>query len=368
MLSLTGGREARLPFLRKLERNLRLSRHVPEDFLFLARRGAETRSSWLHAHLESHWDAWQLDGDGRDLELVYHNGAIPTAIVFASSARPAQAVVKLAPRGAVDAFSAPCSEIQALRELQSTLSEPLRGQVPRPLALDQIHRHDVAVMTYLAGQQAALPPGSADSGGTRRSVARLVERGLQWLEKAGRCQRTDVVHLDAEALCSAVQGAAVHLGDAGRELETRALDHVRAHWPAAGFDVQDVKQHGDFVLPNMLLVDGDIAVIDWERFGRIRVPYFDAIHFVVHLMLMVVSSKGGWRPAESVSQFLAPSPTGREARRLLDPYLQSIGIDPAVMPVLLTTSLLAYAREYGSDPRRRGMMLLTAQQLAAALG
>jgi hypothetical protein len=169
------------------------------------------------------------------------------------------------------------------------------------------------------------------------------------------------------------RGGGQYLGAEGVRLEAEAIRLLRKRWPAAGLEIRRGPQHGDFALSNVLEADGGLVVFDWERFGRVELPGFDALHHATYLSLLAVSDKKGWRPKESVTALLsAGSPgvlgsLGTVIRRPLADCLTSLGFDPDGLDALLALYLLAYAREYGNDWSRRGMMRVVATQLAAVL-
>jgi len=367
MLASTQGRAAALPALRKLERRFRLSRTLAEDYLFVARTGAERHRSWLRQYLSEYWHEWGFTGDAADLQLVFRNGTIPTALVFSSAVNHPQVVAKLAPRHVAGAFSPPVGEIDALREVRSMLPAEMQRRVPRPLDLRQLHGHDVGVLTGLAGSPAILAAGTATDAATRRSAGRLSELGFGWLDDYYRHTEKRRNRVLCDELESYVRGGGRHLGPEGKRLEAGAMQLLRRRWPATGLDLRHAPQHGDFALNNVVEVDGGLGVFDWERFGRLDLPGFDALNFATNLTLIAVSDRRQWRPAESVTSLLSAGALGDVVRHPLAKCLTSLGIDPGCLDALLGLYFLAYAREYGENQARRGMMRVIAEQLATLL-
>jgi hypothetical protein len=129
-------------------------------------------------------------------------------------------------------------------------------------------------------------------------------------------------------------------------------------------------QHGDFVLSNLRLPPGgQLGVIDWERFGRVPMPGFDALHFTTYALVCLLAEPRTQAvdPARVIQELLDPGPLGRAVRTPLARYLAAQGYLSTVLPVLVPIYLAAFIAEYGPDRERRRIVATMRDLLSAAL-
>jgi SAM-dependent methyltransferase len=361
-----GGRAARRPLLRRLDRRLRMSPRFAEDFVFLVTAGRQRGTSWLRHHLAQKWQSWGLKGDPNRLELVIQNRSVPSVLAFGGDDPYPAVVVKLSPFVSESEFSPAAAELGALRQLHETLPPALSASLPRPLDLARVGHHELGVITHLRGRRAVLAGGGPESPATLASAARLAERGLAWLESFQKATGTGTALLERAELEAVITGAGPRLGAAGAALEAELRAKLAVGWPHAGFEVLRYPQHGDYAVSHLIELEGPepiLGIIDWERFGRVSMPGFDTLHFGAYLMLLTISTERAWRPEAAVEAMLRHGPARDAIRRPMERSLAFLGIDPDVLPILLAVYYLAYAREYGGHRERRRMMELLLAQL-----
>ncbi len=373
----TGHKRARLPWIRRLHVRLRLSRTFANDFIFLAGGAAEPGPGAIAAALRARWRAWGL-GDAPDrLSFLIHNRSQPTLVVFAADAVEASVVARLAPRrdgGATTreagrpAFSPPRTEVTALRRLAPLLTGQLAGAVPRPLDLFVAGPWEIGVTTYLQGVAPLLPAGDPLGRGAVREATALVAAALGWLADFHRLLAPDAPQreLTGSEVAAAGEAYLATLDDGGT-LRARFAQRLAG----AGSFGRAVRapQHGDFVLANLRLAGKRVGVIDWERFERVALPGFDALHFVNYTVFCLLADPRTHRvdPAVVVAHLLGPSPLGAPLRAELGRYLALQGLDPNALPELYLGYLAAFGREYGAEPARRDIVRTMTALLGAAL-
>lgn len=378
-LMTAGGRQAPWPWLRRQHCALRLSRPFANDFIFFARRRPEVDHGWLDRMVRERWASWGLAGSPDRLSFLIHNRSHPTIVVYGPGRQGGRVVVRLStdPQspGSPPHFSPPRAEIEALRWLAPRLlgAPALVPSVPRALDLLDHGVHEFGVTTYMPGTGPLLPAPGARSAEVERGVGALIATALGWLEAFHRCVAPGGGE-DAKArpLAGAdlaeeiLPGLARALPD-GAELAAR----VEAELAALGSlgHVTRPPQHGDFVLSNLRLDRERLSIIDWERFGRVPMPGFDAIHFVTYVaMLLQPSPWHGQLDVPAVVRLISdPGRLGKALRAPLDHYLAQQGLDPELLPVLFLAYLAAFIGEYGGDPARRGIVGTKADLLRAAL-
>ncbi|MGD8397117.1 MAG: methyltransferase domain-containing protein, partial [Candidatus Eiseniibacteriota bacterium] len=367
-LELSGHRRSARPRLRRLERRLRLSTLLADDFVFLLGTGPAGERGWLRDYLAARWSGWGLPGDAARLELVTLNRGVPSLLVSAAGSAGPQVVVKLAPAGPGGAaFSPARGEAAALEALAARLPAVLADRVPRLLGADRREAHDLVAVTYLDGRPPALPPPTARPDAVVHATEGLMTRAMDWLASLEAAIAGPPRAWTAPALLAGASGGGVHLGDGGERLEAAVRERLERTWPAAGIAVPETPQHGDFALSNLIENDGTLRVIDWERLGRVAHPAFDAMLFASYLALVASRTTAGWQPRTAVASLLGRGELGRAIRRPLDAWLVGRGLEPRLVPELLATTLLAYAREYGADPGRREMLGVVGSELALLL-
>jgi SAM-dependent methyltransferase len=386
-----GGRAAKRPRLRRGHVGLRLSQAFANDFIFFARSGAAPDPGWLRRALAPRWPSYGLPGRAEELVFLIRNRSHPTLIAFpgpaaapcavlrlsaapaASAASPAASRDGSAPEPAA-AFSPARHEIAALREIVARLPPDLAAALPRPIDLLPAAVHEIGVTSYLAGAAPALPGGGLAAGAT--ALAALSGEALDWL---GRFH---------QALAEGPEPATPPGGWPALESQelvavvARKLERVPGGPPLAQAlaeritpvplgRVARLPQHGDFVLSNLRqLRHRGLGVIDWERFGRVPMPGFDALHFASYSIVCLLADRRSQAvdPARVVAEMLDPGPLGRAVRGPLERYLAAQGFLPDRLPILYPIYLAAFIAEYGSDRERRGIVSTMRDLCGAALG
>jgi hypothetical protein len=197
--------------------------------------------------------------------------------------------------------------------------------------------------------------------------------GLGWLETFHRCVAPGGREGGSARPLAGADLAAEVLPGLARALPGGAelARQVEAELTALGSlgHVTRAHQHGDFVLSNLRLDGERLSIIDWERFGRVSMPGFDAIHFMTYIaMVLQPSPWGGELDVAAVIGLISdPGRLGKALRAPLDRYLAAQGLDSELLPVLFLAYLAAFIGEYGGDPGRRGIVGTKADLLRAAL-
>jgi SAM-dependent methyltransferase len=371
----TGGRAAKRPFVRRAHVAARLSGSLANDFIFYARGAgngsASNEMGFLRQALAPRWPTYGLPGEATELTFLILNRSQPTVIAFAENAALPCAVLRLAPRGA---FSAAGHEIRSLERLHAELPPALAQSLPKPLDLLTTDGHEIGVTTYVPGTPLLLPAEATERGGLAE-VGALAERALAWLgEVHGALARHagpregggEWPLLTGEELADSVLARldSARLPN-GAELESALGAKLRGAPPLG--QVARLPQHGDFVLPNLRAQPvGSLGVIDWERFGRVPMPGFDALLFVTYAIICLKANPRTQvvDPLQVTRELLDPGPIGAVMRAPLERYLSAQGFRAGVLPVLYPAFLAAFLGEYGAE-RGRGIIVGTIAKLLA---
>jgi hypothetical protein len=94
--------------------------------------------------------------------------------------------------------------------------------------------------------------------------------------------------------------------------------------------VAPLPQHGDFWFQNLLLVDDDVWVIDFEEFGQIQVPLYDDLTLI--LATLAVRSGGG---VQGLRTMISADAEAVACRELIRDRAAAEGIDPTQMDSML---------------------------------
>ena len=372
----TGGREAKHPVVRRTHVAFRLSAPFANDFIFYAYArpngtdAGHQPMGFLRQALALRWPTYGLPGKAAELTLLVMNRSQPTVLAFPRAAAFPSAVLRLAPHAA-GAFSAPEHEIKSLERLRAELSPALAGSLPKPLDLLTTNGHTIGVTTYVPGTPMLLPASATDRAGLA-SVASTAERALGWLgefhgalaEKALRAQEGgEWPSLSGDAMADMVLARFTAVRPESAELAAALGARFRAA-PSLG-QVARVPQHGDFVLPNLRAQPGGaLGVIDWERFGRIPLPGFDALLFATYSIICLRANPRTMAvdPMHVTRELLDPGPIGAVMRVPLERYLGAQGFRAGVLPLLYPAFLAAFLAEYGAESER-GIIVRTMTKL-----
>ncbi len=370
----SGGRTVRRRWIRRLHLRLRLSDTFANDFVFFARSGSDPGAGLLADELKARWNSWGIGRSPERLALLVHNRSHPSAVVFADRARAPSIVARLAPAARADKATAarvtpspPQIEIAALKHLVPLVTGSLAGSLPRPLDLFTCGPLEVGVTTYLEGEQPLLPGGDPLGRHAVRGATALIEAALAWLGDFHRQLAPDapVRELSGRELIEMVGGRAP--AALGTELVPRLTGRIGGAG-SLGAAVR-VPQHGDFVLSNVRLAGARVGVIDWERFGHVLMPGFDALHLVTYVVICLLADPRTQRvdPEAVLAHLLGPSPLGDALRPPLERYLTAQGLDPDALPTLHAAYLTAFVGEYWTDPARRSIVGTMAALLRTSL-
>jgi SAM-dependent methyltransferase len=371
-----GGRAAPRPMIRRAHLGLRLSQAFANDFIFYARSGPPPDPGWLRRVLAPHWPSYGLPGRASELEFLIRNRSQPTLIAFPSAAATAPCAVLRLSAASADrtTFSPARHEIATLRELTVRLPAEIAAGLPRPLDLLSTAVHDIGVTSYVPGSAPMLPappPGPAAAV----ALGDLSRQALGWLgdfhralgateqENGGRERWPE---LGSRALAGSIATRLAAVSGCAA-MATALVEHI----PDCVLGRVALRpQHGDFVLSNLRQrPHGKLGVIDWERFGRVPMPGFDAMHFTSYALVCLLAAPRTQAvdAAEVVHEVLSPGPLGRAVQEPLASYLAEQGFASGSIPVLYPIYLAAFIAEYGFDRERQGIVSTMKRLLEAAL-
>jgi hypothetical protein len=184
--------------------------------------------------------------------------------------------------------------------------EAAPDSVPRPLAFTLLGGFWSLWMSGVPGIRFRLPgkPGRTKLVAMFETLAMIQAR----LHKAGQTPDPEryrrMVKIPLESLTRFGTSAVVQAGCA------RVAEQSSAEWLNA---LPVIPQHGDLFFGNILTTRGRFYVVDWETFGAIDLPFYDAVTLLFSLLRADTESPQRWNP-ELVGQ--APVLIAAYARRL----------------------------------------------------
>ena len=175
-------------------------------------------------------------------------------------------------------------------------------------------------------------------------LARLARRECEYLRPPA-----GTMTLEAASLANCA-----YLRDHGI-LDERAAVAFAAVLSRSG-SVTLLPQHGDLWSQNLLVVDGEVWLLDFEEYGQIQVPLFDDLTLV---LAAIARRSGGGR--EGLRRFLSPGPEGLAWRGLIMDRAAAEQIEPSQMDGLL----IFYLTQMAAQIHRRGGMTFVGPHLSA---
>ena len=185
-------------------------------------------------------------------------------------------------------------EFRILRELESTLGEPLSRTIPRPLLL--LENEGTIIFTFVPGvpfdrllrQHANVLTARLNIVGAR-ALDRHANRIGQWLRSfhdATAVSDQTFDHLrflrELDSLLTKCASRGFQNSDLTRIRED-ALQHSAS---ASGRPMLAAATHGDFLPQNILLEDGEPGIIDFASCSRSGPVFVDLAHFVGYLLIL----------------------------------------------------------------------------------
>jgi aminoglycoside phosphotransferase (APT) family kinase protein len=218
--------------------------------------------------------------------------------------------------------------------------------VPRPLALSCHRSFPTLVTTGIA----LTPLGEASMRAPQRSVRESLADFFARTSVAFRVEQgishSQRIREACEELPAAIQGPMAH--------------YLRAVGPQLD-RLPDIMQHGDFYLNNLGMHGDALVVLDWEDYGRARIPGYD--------LALLLLSLNGFSPAR-----LRENTRDQAAHEwILEVGAAGTGIDPALFVRLLPAYLAVTARiktgmGYGKALRAQAIGAAEAQSCGALHG
>jgi hypothetical protein len=95
-------------------------------------------------------------------------------------------------------------------------------------------------------------------------------------------------------------------------------------------EVPSIPQHGDFWWQNVLMANGHVWAIDFDAYGDVRVPLYDALTMMITTMPLRPSAAG-----TGIERLLAGGAEARACRELLAERATASGLTPSQMDGVL---------------------------------
>lgn len=202
-------------------------------------------------------------------------------------------------------------------EVTAFLRGPTFGMESRRAELTSLQRRIASLLASHAG------------------LARIARRECAWLRPPA-----DSMTLEAASVANVA-----YLQEHGI-VEHEAAAALLAALSRSG-TVTPLPQHGDLWSQNLLVVHGDVWLIDFEEYGDVQVPLFDDLTLV---LATIARRSGGGR--EGLRRFLSADAEGRAWRRLVRDRAAAERIEPEQLDGIL----VFYLTQMAAQIHRRGGM------------
>ena len=219
--------------------------------------------------------------------------------------------------------------------LRGRLDDDLVRAIPEPLGTVRLGRTVAACERFMAG--ASLATRAMDSAISLDAKIADVHLAAMWLarfHRATEVRRATIRDLRRSLIDDLL--ASYH-----RELGTPADNALRLRLAAVAESLGTSQlaiatQHRDFAAWNVLRSGDDLAVVDWEG-ARDGFAALDAVHLVTTWLYAVRLGEGVNDETWCVHDILDPTrdATATVAHGALVSYLQALGLDPRVAPLLV---------------------------------
>ena len=235
------------------------------------------------------------------------------------------------------------NEQHHLATLRDTLHDALRRAIPEPLGIVRFGRTVAACERFMPG--ASLATRAMDAAISLDEKIADVRLAAGWLAR---------FHRETEVRRAAIREIRSNLVDDPlesyhRELGTPADGPLRVRLAAIAESLGDQQlaiatQHRDFAAWNVLRSRDGLAVVDWEG-AREGFGALDAVHLVTTWLYSVRLGEGVNDEARCVEEILAPTrdAAASVARDALGSYLQALGLDPRLAPLLVALQRIELA-------------------------
>ena len=247
------------------------------------------------------------------------------------------------------------NEQARMRALRSTLDASLAAAIPEPLGATRVGQTLVACERFMPGRSLAARAMNA-AVALDEKIADL-QMAVAWLarfHRATEIRRATIRESRAALIDSVLASYAQALGAAdGTSLATR-LGPIADTLGDAHIAI--ATQHRDFAAWNILLSDAGLAVVDWEGATE-GFAAFDAVHLAWTWLYSVRLSEGVDDEVRCVHELL--DRTGRDAVAsaagdALMRYLETVGIDQRLAPLLVALHRVELALRRGTQLRLQG--------------
>jgi aminoglycoside phosphotransferase (APT) family kinase protein len=272
--------------------------------------------------------------------LLNHSGA---RVVFAycdAAARPNMVAKLPKVRALVERTQ---REHDTLRGVHESVAADIVTGIPRPLGAGLVNGMYAAWETGQPGASMARRNGAW--GTTMRRRLDDLDAAAQWITRLHREHRFADRVWDGrtvdEVLCDPIEAYTRQFGvtDAERFLFRR----VTARAVEFRGSLPMVWEHGDYTVWNLFRRGessnpaDDVVVLDWEGAAP-GLPYVDLFRFAVHWTELASrrARRVGRRALLGRTLFGDATRAGSAARSTLDRYLDAVGVDRSIEPVLIT--------------------------------
>lgn len=240
------------------------------------------------------------------------------------------------------------NEYNALTKLHEILPSTIRETIPRPFCLGKINDYYLLTESPIIGRNIASKLSNYKNFLSKRAAFKNFELSFNWLisfrsQVDKTTSQIKLVKLE-DCFESIIENYYQTLKPGKNEkcsikaLQKKSKGFLRETIPR-------LEQHGDFHPLNIIIKpNGDIGIIDWEYYGLIDFPLFDAFYFItcylVDSCVPIVESSFSTGEVSVVSIFDI-----KWARGLISKYIrlfcQKIGLNPDLIAILYPYFILS---------------------------
>jgi len=258
------------------------------------------------------WNDWDLGKRPKGIECLLLNYAKLNFIIFKKGAKTPCLLIKVSKDDRLEA------EFRNLNYINTILP----GTTPKPYELLQLNGYFVLAEEFIQGSKLLYQSDNEDS--IRTAFRQLIE-----FHKKVMGNSLTLTEEIFETLISAPISKFMRYNSS--DVIEKGINLVLKEWESLkNSEITNIPQHCDFSFANLLFNKETLKIIDWEDFGKTRLPLYDVITLVNSLY---------FNP-KAFEKHLVRNKINEIVRANVINYCDIFRVDKKFMQILFPTSLI----------------------------